>query len=162
MGARALPRLLHPLLRAVGGWQRGWWLLKRFGPDRLARIMGAPAGWDTGHDDVFLAVREALFPIAPKRFGLVFDACVSEPASHSFPLEDVAIPTLLVHAEDDPLAPYRSVPAAAVRIPDAQVVTIAQGGHLFLAHQSEVRAAVRAFVERVVTVPALASQRGDR
>jgi pimeloyl-ACP methyl ester carboxylesterase len=153
MGARAIPGLLHPLLRTVGGWQYGWWLLKRFRPNWLARIMGVPAGWDAGHDEDFLAVREALFPITPKRFGLIFDACVSEPASHSFRLEDIAVPTLLVHAEDDPLAPFLPVPAAAARIPGAQLVTVAQGGHLFLEHQAAVREAAGAFLERVVPTP---------
>ena len=105
MGARAMPHFLHPMLRAITGWERGWWLLKRYRPNLLARIMGCPKGWDTVSDTDFLAIRESLFPVAPKRFGVVFDAAVSKPASNDFPLEHIGAPTLLVHAADDRLAP---------------------------------------------------------
>jgi pimeloyl-ACP methyl ester carboxylesterase len=150
MGARAIPKALHPLCRAVMGWQRGWWLLERVRPERLARIMGVPPGWDASRDPDFLAVRTALFPITPKRFGVAFDALVSEPASNGFPLEDIRVPSLLVHAADDPLAPYEHVPGAAARIPGARLVTLREGGHLFLQHADEVRAAVSTFLADVV------------
>jgi pimeloyl-ACP methyl ester carboxylesterase len=150
MGARAVPQVLHPLIRAVVGWQRGWWLLKRFRPERLARTMGVPRGWDASQDADFLAIREALFPVTPKRLGVAFDALVSEPASNGFPLQDITVPTLLVHAEDDPIAPYRHVPGAAGRIPGARLVTLEHGGHLFLQHADAVRAAVDAFLTDVL------------
>jgi pimeloyl-ACP methyl ester carboxylesterase len=146
MGARSMPAALHPVLRAVMGWERGWWLLKEYRPDRLARIMGVPKGWDTHDDPDFLAIRTSLFPIRPKRRGLVFDAVVSEPASNAFPLEEIDVPTLLVHAADDRLAPYERAGPAACRIPGARLATVAAGGHLFLEHQAAVRAATTAFV----------------
>jgi pimeloyl-ACP methyl ester carboxylesterase len=134
MGAKSIQRPLHPLARAIAGWERGWWLLKRYRPNRLARIMGCPKGWDTSGDADFLAIRETLFPVGPKRFGITFDALVSEPASNTFPLEDIPVPTLLVHAADDHLAPYEHVPPAADRIPGAHLNTVESGGHLFLNH----------------------------
>jgi hypothetical protein len=51
--------------------------------------MGVPKGWDARRDPDFLAIRTSLFPVAPKRLGVAFDAVVSEPASNSFPLEDI-------------------------------------------------------------------------
>jgi pimeloyl-ACP methyl ester carboxylesterase len=63
--ARPTPRLLHPIIRAAVGWERGWWLLKSFRPSLLARIMGVPKGWDPSGDADFLAIRDALFPIHP-------------------------------------------------------------------------------------------------
>jgi pimeloyl-ACP methyl ester carboxylesterase len=146
MGARSVPAALHPVLRAVMGWERGWWLLKEYRPERLARIMGVPKGWDSSRDPDFLAIRTALFPIAPKRRGVVFDAVASEPASNAFPLAEINVPTLLVHAADDRLAPYDHAAPAASRIPRARLVTIEAGGHLFLEHQAEVRAATTAFI----------------
>jgi len=92
MGARTVPTSVHPLVRSVAGWERGWWLLKQYWPTRLARIMGVPKGWDASRDPDFLAIRTSLFPVAPKRFGVAFDAVVSEPASNSFPLEDIRVP----------------------------------------------------------------------
>jgi pimeloyl-ACP methyl ester carboxylesterase len=149
MGATTLPRGLHPLVRAIAGWERGWWLLKRYRPARLARIMGCPAGWDTSGDEDFLAISDALFPVRPKRRGVVFDALVSEPASNSFPMEDISVPTLFVHAADDRLAPYERVEPAVDRIDGARLVTIPAGGHLFLQHAREAREATTGFIEEL-------------
>jgi pimeloyl-ACP methyl ester carboxylesterase len=73
----------------------------------------------------------------PKHLGVVFDSLVSEPASNSFPLEDIGVPTLIVHAPDDPLANYEHAIKAAARIRGAQLVTIGGGGHLFLGHEAD-------------------------
>jgi pimeloyl-ACP methyl ester carboxylesterase len=151
--ANPLPRVLHPAVRATVGSERGWWLLKTLRPALLARIMGVPKGWDTSKDADFLAIREALFPIRPKKHGVAFDALVSEPASNQFPLEDIRIPTLLIHAADDRLAPYEHVQPALARIPDARLVTIPAGGDLFLQHAHQVRAASTAFIGKVVATP---------
>jgi pimeloyl-ACP methyl ester carboxylesterase len=149
MGARSVTGWLVPLVRGVAGWERGWWLLKRYRPQLLARIMGVPKGWDTSGDRDFLAIRRSLFPIAEKRFGVTFDAVVSEPASNVFPLEDITVPTLFVHATDDRLAPYEHVEPAVRRVPRARLVTIEAGGHLFLKHADQVRMATSAFIAEV-------------
>jgi pimeloyl-ACP methyl ester carboxylesterase len=144
--AKPLPGPVTAAGRWVIGWERGWWLLKQYRPQLLARIMGVPVGLDPSGDAFFLAVRESLFPVRRKRQGVAFDGFVSEPMSNTFPLEDIRVPTLLVHAADDPLAPYQHAPKAAARIPGARLVTVPAGGHLFLQHQVEVRQATRAFM----------------
>jgi pimeloyl-ACP methyl ester carboxylesterase len=131
----------------VVGWDHGWWLLKEHRPELLARIMGVPKDWVSRDDAFFLAIRESLFPVREKRRGVAFDALVSEPLSDAYPLEDITVPTLLVHAADDRLAPYERVPPAAGRIPGARLVTIDAGGHLFLRHQEQVRAAAQRFID---------------
>jgi pimeloyl-ACP methyl ester carboxylesterase len=149
--AGSLPPAVQPVMRAAVGWERGWWLLKTIAPGLLGRIMGVPKGWDASHDPQFLSVREHLFPTAPKRLGVAFDALVSEPMSNAFPLEDIAVQTLLIHAADDRLAPYECVPPAAARIPGARLVTIAAGGHLFLEHQHQVRRAIGPFIDALAS-----------
>jgi pimeloyl-ACP methyl ester carboxylesterase len=67
---------------------------------------------------------------------------------NEFPLEDIAVPTLFVHAADDRLA-QEYVPPASARIPGSHLVTVAAGGHLFLEHQDQVREAVGPFVDAV-------------
>jgi pimeloyl-ACP methyl ester carboxylesterase len=151
MGARTVPAWLLPIVRAVVGWERGWWLLKRYRPQRLARIMGVPKDWDTSTDTDFLAIRESLFPVAAKRLGITFDAVVSEPASNQFPLEAIEVPTLFVHAADDRLAPFEHVQPAVDRIPGARLVTVEAGGHLFLQHATQVREATSTFIAEVTT-----------
>ena len=84
---------------------------------------------------------------------MAFDALVSEPASNAFALEDIAVPTLLIHAADDRLAPYEHVPSAAARIPSARLVTIDSVGHLFLQHAHDVREASTAFIREILDAP---------
>ncbi|HEX6302455.1 MAG TPA: alpha/beta hydrolase [Acidimicrobiia bacterium] len=145
--ARPLPSALRPLMSGALRWGFGWWLLKRWAPERLARIMGVPKGWPNTSDERLDSIRDSLFPTQPKRLGVVFDAIVSEPASNLFPLEEISVPTLLVHAADDRLAPYEHVPGTAARIPRAALVTVDTGGHLFLEHQAQVRELIASFIE---------------
>jgi pimeloyl-ACP methyl ester carboxylesterase len=56
------------------------------------------------------------------------------------------VPTLMVHAADDALARYATVPPAAARIPGARLLTIERGGHLYLAAEARVRREVAGFI----------------
>jgi pimeloyl-ACP methyl ester carboxylesterase len=91
-------------------------------------------------------LRELLFPLRPRRQGAVFDGFVSNPAADRFPLEQLAVPALVISARDDPLAPDRYAATAASRIPGARLVTIERGGHLLLGHDAEVRKEIGAFM----------------
>ncbi len=84
--------------------------------------------------------RKLLFPLKPRREGAVFDGFVSNAAADRFPLEQLRVPTLVISARDEPVAPYRYAAAAAPRIPGARLVTVERGGHLFLGHDAEVKA----------------------
>lgn len=63
---------------------------------------------------------------------------------------DISVPTLLVHAADDPLAGYDAAVDAAARIPRARPITIQKGGHTFVGAEAEVRKEVAAFIESAV------------
>jgi len=91
-----------------------------------------------------------LFPLEPRREGAVFDGLVSNLAADRFPLEQIAVPTLVINARDDTtFAPYRFAARAAARIPGAKLVSIESGGHWFLGHATEVREAIGAFFREV-------------
>jgi pimeloyl-ACP methyl ester carboxylesterase len=94
---------------------------------------------------------EGLFPIGPRARGAVFDTLVSEPEVDNFPLEQLSVPTLMIHAADDALARYGTAPPAAARIPGARLVTIERGGHLYLGAEARVRQEVAAFIRSHVT-----------
>jgi len=49
-----------------------------------------------------------------------------------FPFEDVTVPTLLLHGDDDPVIPLLVAENTAKRIPDAQLIVIPNGSHLML------------------------------
>ena len=143
-----IPKAVQPIMRRALAWQRGWWLLSVHAPRVLARICGVPKHFRMSQEERALvgAVIEHFFPITAKARGAVFDSLVSEPASNAYPLEQIAVPTLLVHAPDDPLAGYQWAERAAARIPSSRLATIPRGGHLFLGSTKELHEATRTFV----------------
>ena len=148
--ASALPAMFGPVLASGLRWQFGWWLLKKWAPTMLGRIMGVPKEWPDSSDEDLDSIRESLFPMQPKRLGVVFETLVSEPACNQFPLEEITVPTLVVHAKDDHLAPHKHARKAAMRISGARLVTIDGGGHLFLEHQAQVREITAGFTAQLV------------
>jgi pimeloyl-ACP methyl ester carboxylesterase len=124
------------------------WTLKVFFRPMFAQLMGVPKGFPRGAEDAqaMTDLLESIFPIGPRRAGAVFDAYTSNPEVTGYPLEALAVPTLIVHAMDDPLASYDAASAAAARIPGARLVSLESGGHLQLGQAERVRAEVEAFL----------------
>ncbi len=91
-------------------------------------------------------VGESIFPVRPRGDGFLFDAFVSNISVRQAGLEELTVPTLIVHAADDNLAPYAHAEAAAARIPKVSFVTIDTGGHLFLGQVPRVRSEVATFL----------------
>jgi pimeloyl-ACP methyl ester carboxylesterase len=151
-GGITTPKALKPLLRLAYGADRLFWVFKKLLPTAYSRMMGIPKGYRPGSPEEAEAIaesRELLFPFRPRRDGAVFDGYVSNMVADRFPLEDLTVPTLVINATDDPLAPYRFAARAASRIPRARLVTIEAGGHLFMGHDTEVREAIGAFVREL-------------
>ena len=48
------------------------------------------------------------------------------------------MPTLIVHAKDDPLVSHEAAHRAAGRIPGARLLSVERGGHLLLGGHREV------------------------
>ena len=124
------------------------WLLKALAPPMVGSLMGVPKGFP--EDDEQRAYVEemlnSIFPLGPRAEGAVFDAFSSNPAINAYPLEQVAVPTLIIHSKDDPLASYDAAQAAAERIPGAVFVGLDSGGHLGLGQTEKVRDEVAGFL----------------
>jgi pimeloyl-ACP methyl ester carboxylesterase len=145
-------RLLRPIFRFAYS-AVPLWIFKKLAPAAYARMMGAPKGYlpTPAEARTLDGIRELLFPLKPRRDGAVFDGFVSNPVADRFPLEKLAVPTLVITALDDPLAPHSVAVEAAERIPAAWLVTIEGGGHLFLGHDVQVRDEITAFTEFVLS-----------
>jgi pimeloyl-ACP methyl ester carboxylesterase len=109
-------------------------------PDRVVGLILANARLGGSAPD------QLLEPLKPRGLGAVFDGFVSNMVADRFPFEELTVPTLIVSAVDDHWAPYTYAVTAASRIPGAKLVTIDQGGHLFLSHDAQVRTAIGAFI----------------
>jgi pimeloyl-ACP methyl ester carboxylesterase len=148
--------------------ERLFWLLKTLAPGRLARIMGVPKGFRATAEE-WRSIRylmDGLFPIRPRSNGAVLDAVLTNPDVERYPLEEIAVPTLIIHSADDTLAHYETAPRAAARIPGARFITIDRGGHLFAGREAVVREEIGGFVRscaaREPVYAGAVATRGDR
>ncbi|MEO7254876.1 MAG: alpha/beta hydrolase [Casimicrobium sp.] len=57
-------------------------------------------------------------------------------------MESALAPTLVISARDDRYGPYASAQYTAGRIPGAQFIGFDEGGHTWVGHDDEVRAAI--------------------
>jgi pimeloyl-ACP methyl ester carboxylesterase len=121
-------------------------------PTAFSRMMGIPKAYRPSPQEAeaIAAARELLFPLRPRREGAVFDGFVSNLAADRFPFEQLTVPTLVISARDDALAPYRFAAEAARRIPTAKLVSVDDGSHFFMGRDVEGRAAIAEFVHELI------------
>ena len=124
------------------------WAVRTFARPFLARLMGVPRGFPLTDADARAVgdIMGTIFPVRPRADGVIFDFFVSNPDVSSYDLEAIRVPTLIVHASDDPLASYESARRAAGRIPGARLVSVDRGGHLMLGQQDAVERGLTAFL----------------
>jgi pimeloyl-ACP methyl ester carboxylesterase len=143
-----------PTAIAPPGWARAFysdpamWTLRVAARPMLERLMGVPDGFPRNADEaqVVAELIDSIFPVGPRAEGAIFDAFTSNPEINTYPLDAVRVPTLIVHATDDPLASYAAAARAAGRIPGAVLVDLDSGGHLQLGQTDRVHATIEAIL----------------
>ncbi len=66
-----------------------------------------------------------------------------------YPLEQINVPTLVVHAVSDPIIPFEAGEFSASTIPNAQFLRLEDGGHFAcVTHREETIPIVQAFLNR--------------
>jgi pimeloyl-ACP methyl ester carboxylesterase len=117
------------------------WVIKSLFPGTMARLSGVPKRFPITSDDARFITEfiDSMFPITPRVPGVDFDAFVSNIDVNHYQLEAIRVPTLLVHAKDDPLASHHAAARAAARIPGARFLGLESGGHLMLGQTDIVR-----------------------
>ncbi len=124
------------------------WLIKTLSPSTMALLCGVPRRFPMTSDDAQFVAEfiGSLFPVTPRVHGVDFDAFVSNADVNNCKLEAIRVPTLIVHAKDDPLASYEAAGRAAGRIPDARFVSLETGGHLLLGQTGAIRRELVSFL----------------
>lgn len=91
-----------------------------------------------------------MFPISERKAGVILDSSVTnlDMARNvdSYAVEELKMPTLILHAKDDKLADFAEVENAVHRFPDCRTLFFETGGHLMKGHETEVRNTVMEFI----------------
>ena len=69
--------------------------------------------------------------------------------THDYPLENITVPTLVIHAVDDPLVPFTHGEYTAAKIPHVRLIPL-RGGHLLIGENAKIRSAVTNFLSQHV------------
>jgi len=130
------------------------WVLKVFAPSTMAFLAGVPKRLPMTSDEAHFVTEfiDSLFPVSPRVVGVAFDAFVSNADVNGYKLEAITVPTLLVHARDDPLVTYDAAEQAARRIPGARLLSLESGGHLMLGQTYTVRNELASFFAQAVAL----------
>jgi pimeloyl-ACP methyl ester carboxylesterase len=124
------------------------WALATFAWPVMTQLFGVPKGLPLTAADrrTLTGLVDSIFPVVPRAEGVIFDFFVSNPDVNNYDLDAVMVPTLIVHAMDDPLIAYGSAQRAAGRIPGARLVSVERGGHPLLGQQETVGPELVAFL----------------
>ena len=94
-----------------------------------------------------------IMPIAERKEGVVLDGEITNPDMErnfeEYPIEELKVPTLIVHSEDDNVASFKKVEAAKHRFPNLTLVTFPDGGHMMKGHGNEVNKALDDFINKL-------------
>lgn len=128
-----------------------FWVISSAARSSLADLFGVdPAVLDeAGPDAQRLAtgIMSDMNPIGLRRPGIENDrATMALLPPEVFPLERIAAPTLVVHAEDDGLQSYAHGVNTATHIPGAEFASWERGGHMLLLQYEEARGRIAAFL----------------
>lgn len=100
--------------------------------------------------EVVGALLDRVHPIGLRRAGLLHDIAEwADPSrwDRDYPLEDIRVPTLVVHAVDDTVVPVSHAENSASRIPGARLFTVPSGGHVRLGQAARLREEITSFIE---------------
>lgn len=138
------PRLLAPILFS----QPVFWAMRLLARSRLESMSGTPKGFvpDEREQAALREIIDSLFPVGPRARGTIYDSYIGNLDIASYRFESITVPTLVIAAEDDTLAPYEDSRAMAERIPGARFASVHRGGHALTQLDPGARRAVAEFL----------------
>ncbi|MCY7319351.1 MAG: alpha/beta hydrolase [Ramlibacter sp.] len=91
------------------------------------------------------AILDAILPVSARAAGLRDDSVLGQRIP-SYPLEAIGAPTLIISTRDDGFGTFASAQYTASRIAGAKFIGYDHGGHVWVGHDDEVRAAIASWV----------------
>lgn len=141
----AIPLPPKPVIQAVFNSDFLMWVITTHFQSVMHPAVGIPDGYprSSAEQTIISEIIRSVLPIRPRTAGFVFDMFTSnvdmDLHPEEYPVEELRVPTLVIHAVDDPLAKYENAEALAARIPNAKLLSIPSGGHLLLGMGEAVR-----------------------
>lgn len=126
-----------------------WWSAEKVAPSILIRFLGVPpellADAPPSERNRVMGIVRSVQPLSLRFAGINID---STPDLNELPLDQIAVPTLIISARDDLFNTAPAAEFAAGKIPGAKLIVYDKGGHLLVGHGAEVQAAVRVFLAK--------------
>lgn len=129
-----------------------FWAITTVTEPMLASLLGVSSdvqesAGDEGRQFIAEFLR-SMNPISLRSPGITNDrATMAVLPPEDYPLEEITVPTLVVHAEDDGLQSFAHGANTASRIPGAELLSHEHGGHMLVLQRDEVRQRIDAFLK---------------
>jgi pimeloyl-ACP methyl ester carboxylesterase len=155
--SRSVPPL-SPFLRAIFPFMLKSdfipWLIYSTAPQAVFQANGVSRALlaQIKHDREKMRLLDALyqttFPSTLRREGMMNDM-QQLTMLLSYPLAQITVPTLVVHAVNDPIMPFEMGEFSAHTIPNAQFLRVEDGGHFTsVTHREEIMPIIQEFLGR--------------
>lgn len=131
------------------------WTITTHFQSMMRPVVGVPEGYELSEAEQVMVsgVIRSILPIKPRTEGFVFDMFTSnvdmDQHADEYPMEEIRVPVLVIHAVNDSLAKYENAEALAGRIPNAKLLSIPSGGHLLLGMGETVRSEIARFLNSI-------------
>ena len=123
------------------------WVIAHLVPNLLVRVAGVPpslVGQVT--PELRKELVDGFFPASARHLGLAHDIRTTTPIAPDLPIEQLAMPVMLVGAADDPYNTGEVVRYAAGRLPTATALILESGGHILIGQKGRIRQAIQEFL----------------
>lgn len=133
--------------RSVEGYKHPfvYWILTKFFKKLVLKKIGVSTNLyqtlNSGEKEVINSLFKTMNPIKLRREGLFVE--VAEWGNlaaweSNYHLNNIVVPTLIIHAVDDAVVPYKHGEDAKESIPNAKLISLPHGGHLKLKHGTRI------------------------
>jgi pimeloyl-ACP methyl ester carboxylesterase len=158
--SQRMPQLVRFAMEMTLKSDFAFWTASKVAPEMMMRtILGTPPedfrNASSEEKERVLRTLDHILPVSARQMGLMSDGTVASTIPR-YDLEHVAVPTLIIAAEDDLYGTFERGRYTAEHILGARFVSYRTGGHLLVGHREEVQAELNAFLLSVLKKPVAA------
>ncbi|WP_455277578.1 alpha/beta fold hydrolase [[Eubacterium] cellulosolvens] len=129
-----------------------FWLVAEHFESMLVFFLGVPLEVQdelTPKDKAWISdvLIPSIHPISQRNAGMLNDAANY---IRKYPIEQITVPTLVIHAQDDGLVPLSHGQYTADNIPNSKFVALQKGGHFLMGQHESVRLQIESFLKPLI------------